>query len=169
MLCSFYIRSKCYFVCLNLDRPDEPDRRSKTSFFGSNESTFSAYRLRRVLFHFHWAFVWLSIEKIGINRSGSLELWFLSLCNSVIVNLLLLLLLFIILIAVEIWHKQFTFSIDVNECTEVPGFCENGFCTNTIGGSRCECTTGYKLNVAGDACVGEELDTRNLKLFWALL
>ena len=162
MLCSFYIRSKCYFVCLNLDRPDEPGRQSKTSFF-------SAYRLRRVLFHFQWAFVWLSIEKIGINRSGSLELLFLSQCNSVIVNLLLLLLLFIILIAVEIWHKQFTFSIDVNECTEVPGFCENGFCTNTIGGSRCECTTGYKLNVAGDACVGEELDTRNLKLFWALL
>ena len=151
MLCSFYISSKCYFVCLNLDRPDEPGRQSKTSF--------SAYRLRRVLFHFQWAFVWLSIEKIGINRSGSLELWFLSQCNGVIVNLLLL--LFIILIADEIWHKQFTFSIDVNECTEVPGFCENGFCTNTIGGSRCECTTGYKLNVAGDACVGEKLDTRN--------
>lgn len=51
--------------------------------------------------------------------------------------------------------KAITFSIDINECTEVPGFCENGICTNTIGGSRCECTTGYKLNVAGDACVGE--------------
>ena len=46
--------------------------------------------------------MWLSIEKIGINRSGSLELLFLLQCNSVIVNLLLLLLLFIILIAVEI-------------------------------------------------------------------
>ena len=40
--------------------------------------------------------------------------------------------------------------------------------SNTIGDSRCECTTGYKLIAAGDACVGEKLDTRDEKLLCAL-
>ena len=54
-------------------------------------------------------------------------------------------------------YTQCFISTDINECTEVPGFCENGICTNTIGGSRCECTTGFKLNRAGNACLGEDL------------
>ena len=54
-------------------------------------------------------------------------------------------------------YTQCFVSTDINECTEVPGFCENGICTNTIGGSRCECTTGFKLNRAGNACLGEDL------------
>lgn len=54
-------------------------------------------------------------------------------------------------------YTQCFISSDINECTEVPGFCENGICTNTIGGSRCECTTGFKLNRAGNACLGEDL------------
>lgn len=128
------------------------------------------------------AFVWPSVQKVGIKdwkidnttvleivkvfypkqteQNHHLLFWFLiSWCNSVIIKLV-----FTILIEFKTLCTQFIFSIDIDECTEVPGFCENGICTNTIGGSRCECTTGYKLNVAGDACVGEKLDTRNEKL-----
>ena len=44
---------------------------------------------------------------------------------------------------------------DVNECTEVPGYCQNGICTNTIGSSRCRCRMGYRMNQSGDACIGK--------------
>lgn len=44
---------------------------------------------------------------------------------------------------------------DVNECTEVPGYCQNGMCTNTIGSSRCRCRMGYRMNQSGDACIGK--------------
>ena len=46
------------------------------------------------------------------------------------------------------------FVSDVNECTEVPGYCQNGICTNTIGSSRCRCRMGYRMNQSGDACIG---------------
>ena len=51
--------------------------------------------------------------------------------------------------------SMFDCLVDVDECTEVPGYCANGLCTNTIGGSRCECTRGYRMNQAGNGCVGK--------------
>jgi len=36
--------------------------------------------------------------------------------------------------------------IDVDECLETRGICENGQCINTEGGVICECPVGYQLS-----------------------
>ncbi|XP_027869787.1 fibrillin-1 [Xiphophorus couchianus] len=36
--------------------------------------------------------------------------------------------------------------IDIDECREIPGVCENGVCINMIGSFRCECPVGFVYN-----------------------
>ncbi|KAK7912579.1 hypothetical protein WMY93_012790 [Mugilogobius chulae] len=36
--------------------------------------------------------------------------------------------------------------IDIDECREIPGVCENGVCINMIGSFRCECPLGFIYN-----------------------
>ncbi|XP_005746909.1 fibrillin-1 isoform X1 [Pundamilia nyererei] len=36
--------------------------------------------------------------------------------------------------------------IDIDECREIPGICENGVCINMIGSFRCECPIGFIYN-----------------------
>ncbi|XP_034735795.1 fibrillin-1 isoform X2 [Etheostoma cragini] len=36
--------------------------------------------------------------------------------------------------------------IDIDECREIPGVCENGVCINMIGSFRCECPIGFVYN-----------------------
>ncbi|XP_041837926.1 fibrillin-1 isoform X2 [Melanotaenia boesemani] len=36
--------------------------------------------------------------------------------------------------------------IDIDECREIPGVCENGLCINMIGSFRCECPIGFIYN-----------------------
>ncbi|XP_016332605.1 fibrillin-1, partial [Sinocyclocheilus anshuiensis] len=36
--------------------------------------------------------------------------------------------------------------IDIDECREIPGVCENGVCINMIGSFRCECPMGFVFN-----------------------
>ncbi|KAK2894364.1 hypothetical protein Q8A67_011593 [Cirrhinus molitorella] len=36
--------------------------------------------------------------------------------------------------------------IDIDECREIPGVCENGVCINMIGSFRCECPMGFVYN-----------------------
>ncbi|KAM4593063.1 fibrillin-1 isoform 1-T1 [Odontesthes bonariensis] len=36
--------------------------------------------------------------------------------------------------------------IDIDECREIPGVCENGVCINMIGSFRCECPIGFFYN-----------------------
>ncbi|XP_046720263.1 fibrillin-1 [Silurus meridionalis] len=36
--------------------------------------------------------------------------------------------------------------IDIDECHEIPGVCENGVCINLIGSFRCECPMGFVYN-----------------------
>ncbi|XP_031671546.1 fibrillin-1-like, partial [Oncorhynchus kisutch] len=36
--------------------------------------------------------------------------------------------------------------IDIDECREIPGVCENGVCINMIGSFRCECPMGFLYN-----------------------
>ena len=53
--------------------------------------------------------------------------------------------------------------LDMNECTEIEGYCSNGTCTNTIGGSKCECTTGFTISPSGDRCIGELKNSKRIK------
>ena len=41
---------------------------------------------------------------------------------------------------------------DMNECN-VAGICKNGQCTNTLGGYKCECNTGFDMDATGTMCV----------------
>uniref|UniRef100_A0A672H6I1 Fibrillin-1 n=1 Tax=Salarias fasciatus TaxID=181472 RepID=A0A672H6I1_SALFA len=36
--------------------------------------------------------------------------------------------------------------VDIDECREIPGVCENGVCINMIGSFRCECPIGFIYN-----------------------
>uniref|UniRef100_A0A3Q3JSI8 Fibrillin 1 n=1 Tax=Monopterus albus TaxID=43700 RepID=A0A3Q3JSI8_MONAL len=37
-------------------------------------------------------------------------------------------------------------ALDIDECREIPGVCENGVCINMIGSFRCECPIGFIYN-----------------------
>lgn len=43
---------------------------------------------------------------------------------------------------------------DINECSTVPGVCENGKCVNTEGSYRCDCQPGYRPSHDYKSCIG---------------
>lgn len=43
---------------------------------------------------------------------------------------------------------------DINECALDPDICSNGVCENLRGSYRCNCNSGYELDVSGQNCVG---------------
>ncbi|XP_077989136.1 fibrillin-1-like isoform X2 [Glandiceps talaboti] len=55
-------------------------------------------------------------------------------------------------------------SMDLNECIEVPGLCENGICTNTKGGFRCDCNIGFRYSPVSLICedLNECIEVRGL-------
>ncbi|PVD20223.1 hypothetical protein C0Q70_20719 [Pomacea canaliculata] len=42
---------------------------------------------------------------------------------------------------------------DIDECSSMPGACENGRCLNTMGSYRCVCNKGYKTDQSGKRCI----------------
>ena len=46
--------------------------------------------------------------------------------------------------------------LDINEC-EFEGICDNGYCVNTVGSFRCDCSPGYRPNVFTHVCEGEHI------------
>lgn len=46
---------------------------------------------------------------------------------------------------------------DINECTENPNICQNGYCVNLSGSYKCECYDGFKTSYDGRQCIGNEL------------
>ncbi|KAK2087253.1 hypothetical protein P7K49_033160 [Saguinus oedipus] len=46
---------------------------------------------------------------------------------------------------------------DVDECDENPGVCDQGHCSNVLGGHRCLCYDGFMATPDMRTCVGEEL------------
>lgn len=51
-----------------------------------------------------------------------------------------------------------TACIDVDECIEVEGSCEDGLCINTEGSFKCECPKGFVLSTNGMKCVDTRRD-----------
>lgn len=45
--------------------------------------------------------------------------------------------------------------VDIDECREIPGVCENGVCINMIGSFRCECPIGFIYNDKLLICEGK--------------
>lgn len=45
--------------------------------------------------------------------------------------------------------------LDIDECREIPGVCENGVCINMIGSFRCECPIGFIYNDKLLICEGK--------------
>lgn len=43
--------------------------------------------------------------------------------------------------------------LDINECAQNPGVCENGACENMIGSYRCICNPGFQLDTTGKRCI----------------
>lgn len=46
-------------------------------------------------------------------------------------------------------------SSDLDECSNVPGLCGVGECSNTVGSYFCKCPQGYYTSIDGSKCVGK--------------
>lgn len=59
----------------------------------------------------------------------------------------------------KFWSYLFPSSVshvlDIDECREIPGVCENGVCINMIGSFRCECPIGFIYNDKLLICEGK--------------
>lgn len=45
--------------------------------------------------------------------------------------------------------------LDIDECREILGVCENGVCINMVGSFRCECSVGFFYNDKLLVCEGK--------------
>lgn len=44
---------------------------------------------------------------------------------------------------------------DLDECSNIPGICGVGECSNTVGSYFCKCPQGFYTSVDGSRCIGE--------------
>lgn len=48
----------------------------------------------------------------------------------------------------------FLLFLDIDECSNNGGPCQNGKCINMAGSYRCECQDGFNLGLDGRTCLG---------------
>lgn len=53
------------------------------------------------------------------------------------------------------WDITLYISVDLDECSNIPGVCGVGECSNTIGSYFCKCPQGYFTSIDGSRCIGE--------------
>ncbi|MEJ1286876.1 hypothetical protein NN561_017889 [Cricetulus griseus] len=62
---------------------------------------------------------------------------------------------FSVCVVAQLWNMK----LDIDECSVVPGVCETGDCSNTVGSYFCVCPRGFVTSTDGSRCIDQRTGT----------